>query len=64
MTALIAGIGILLVLAAIPLGLMLAPLVLGALFVWYALGRIDAAVASPDDERDERRLLGVGPVAA
>jgi len=64
MTAFIAAIGILLILAAIPLGLMLAPLALGALFVWYSLGRIDAAVGSPDGERDEPRLLGLGAGSA
>jgi len=64
MTALLAAFGILLILIAIPLGLMLAPLALGAIFVWYSLGRIDAAVASPDDERDERRFLGLSGSAA
>jgi hypothetical protein len=58
MPALVAAIGVLLILIAIPFGLMLAPLVLGALFVWYSLGRLDAAVASPDAGRDERALLG------
>jgi hypothetical protein len=59
MPAFVAVIGILLILAAIPLGLMLAPLALGALFVWYSLGRVDAAVPNPDAERDERRFLGL-----
>ena len=57
MTALVAAIGILLILVAIPFGLMLAPLVLGALFVWYGLRRIDDAVGPL--ELDERQLLGL-----
>jgi hypothetical protein len=64
MPALVAAIGILLILAAIPLGLMLAPLALGAIVVWYSLGRIDAAVASPDDGRDERQMLGLSAGSA
>ena len=59
MSAVIAALGILLILAAIPLGFMLAPLVVGALFIWYVLGRVDAAVARADVELEERRLLGL-----
>ena len=59
MSAVIAALGILLILAAIPLGFMLAPLVVGALFIWYVLGRVDAAVARPDVELEERPLLGL-----
>lgn len=45
MTALAALIGILLVLVAIPFGLMVAPLALGVVLVWYALRRVDGALA-------------------
>jgi hypothetical protein len=39
-----AALGILLILVAIPFGLMLAPLALGILFVWYCLRRVDGAL--------------------
>ena len=57
MTAFVATIGVLLILVAIPFGLMFAPLVLGALFIWYGLRRVGDAV-SPT-ELDERQLLGL-----
>jgi uncharacterized membrane protein AbrB (regulator of aidB expression) len=44
MTALAALIGILLILVAIPFGLMIAPLALGVVLVWYALRRVDGAL--------------------
>jgi uncharacterized membrane protein len=48
MTALVALIGILLILVAIPFGLMLAPLAVGLLFVWYCLRRVDGALDRSD----------------
>lgn len=44
MTALAALIGMLLILVAIPFGLMVAPLALGVVLVWYALRRVDGAL--------------------
>lgn len=44
MTALAALVGILLILVAIPFGLMVAPLALGVVLVWYALRRVDGAL--------------------
>ncbi len=44
MTGLAALIGILLILVAIPFGLMIAPIALGVLFVWSALRRVDGAL--------------------
>ena len=44
MTALVALIGILLILIAIPFGLVIAPIALGVVFVWYALRRVDGAL--------------------
>jgi hypothetical protein len=48
MTALAALIGILLILIAIPFGLMLAPLALGIVLVWLVLRHVDGAL----DRRD------------
>jgi uncharacterized membrane protein len=48
MTATVALIGILLILIAIPFGMMLAPLALGILFVWYCLRRVDGALDRTD----------------
>jgi hypothetical protein len=44
MTATAALIGILLILVAIPFGLMLAPIAIGVVLVWYALRRVDVAL--------------------
>ena len=44
-TTALATLGVLLVLLAIPLGLMLAPLIVGAVIVAVSLGRVGAAVA-------------------
>jgi uncharacterized membrane protein AbrB (regulator of aidB expression) len=44
MTAIAALIGILLILVAIPFGLMLAPIAIGVVLVWYALRRVDGAL--------------------
>jgi hypothetical protein len=44
MTALAALIGILLILVAIPFGMMVAPLALGVVLVWYVLRRVDTAL--------------------
>jgi uncharacterized membrane protein len=44
MTAFTALIGILLILVAIPFGLMVAPLALGVVLVWYVLRRVDGAL--------------------
>ena len=49
MTALAALAGILLILIAIPLGLMVAPLALGVVLVWYALRRVDGVLAPQSD---------------
>jgi len=50
MTQLAALVGIILIIAAIPFGLMLAPLALGVLIVWLALRHLDAAVERPIGE--------------
>jgi hypothetical protein len=50
MTQLAALIGIVLIIAAIPFGLMLAPLALGILMVWLALRHLDGAVERPVGE--------------
>jgi hypothetical protein len=42
--------GILLILVAIPFGLMLAPLVIGVVLVWYGLRRLEGAVERPTGE--------------
>jgi hypothetical protein len=47
MTQLFAVIGILLVIVAIPLGLMLAPLLIGAILLGYAMRRADQALNDP-----------------
>jgi hypothetical protein len=47
MNGYLALLGILLIVLAIPFGLMLAPLVIGILLVWYALRRLDGAVERP-----------------
>jgi hypothetical protein len=44
MTALAAFIGIVLIVVAIPFGLMLAPLALGIVIVWLVLRRLDGAL--------------------
>ena len=44
MTPFAALIGILLIIVAIPFGLMVAPLALGVVLVWYALRRVDGAL--------------------
>ena len=49
MTAVAALIGILLILVAIPFGLMVAPLALGFVLVWYALHRVDGALEPQSD---------------
>ena len=49
MTAAFAVLGVLLIIVAIPFGLMLAPLLLGGLLVWFGLRRLDV-VLSPLDE--------------
>jgi hypothetical protein len=50
MTGYLALLGIVLVIVAIPFGLMLAPLVLGIVLVWYGLRRLDSAVERPIGE--------------
>ena len=47
MTQLLAGTGMLLVIVAIPLGLMLAPLVIGAILLGSAMRRADQALNDP-----------------
>ncbi len=47
MTPLLALVGILLVIVAIPLGLMLAPLVIGAILLGYVMRRADRALNEP-----------------
>ena len=47
MTQILAVIGILLVIVAIPLGLMLAPLVIGAIRLGFAMRRADQALNDP-----------------
>jgi uncharacterized protein YqgC (DUF456 family) len=48
MTAVAALIGILLILVAIPFGLMLGPLAIGLVIVWLCLRRVDAALDRSD----------------
>jgi hypothetical protein len=50
MTQLAALIGVVLIIAAIPFGLMIAPLALGILIVWLALRHLGAAVERPIGE--------------
>ena len=47
MTALLAAFGVLLIVLAIPLGLMLAPLFLGVLLVWFGLRRLADTLQVP-----------------
>jgi hypothetical protein len=47
MTAIYALLGVVLVIVAIPFGLMLAPLVLGAILLWAGLRRADRALQQP-----------------
>jgi predicted membrane protein len=47
MTPILAVIGVVLVIAAIPLGLMLAPLVIGAILLGFAMRRADRALNEP-----------------
>jgi hypothetical protein len=44
MTAIAGLIGILLILVAIPFGMMVAPLALGVVLVWYVLRRVESAL--------------------
>lgn len=50
MTQLAALIGILLIIVAIPFGLMLAPLALGIVVVWLALRHVGGALERPIGE--------------
>jgi hypothetical protein len=50
MNAFLALLGILLIIVAIPFGLMLAPLIVGVLLVWYGLRRLEGAVERPTGE--------------
>ncbi|HEX2469136.1 MAG TPA: hypothetical protein VHK05_00985 [Candidatus Limnocylindrales bacterium] len=43
-TPVAAFLGIVLILVAIPFGLMIAPLALGIVLIWYALRRVDGAL--------------------
>ena len=47
MTPFYAILGVILVIVAIPLGLMLAPLAIGAILLWVALRRADRALQVP-----------------
>ena len=47
MTALYAFLGIVLVIVAIPFGLMLAPLVIGAILIWIGIRRGHRAIQPP-----------------
>jgi hypothetical protein len=50
MTATLAALGIVLILLAIPLGLMLAPLAIGVILVWFGLRRLDGVLEPLDGE--------------
>jgi hypothetical protein len=50
MTATLAALGIVLILLAIPLGLMLAPLAIGIILVWFGLRRLDGVLEPLDGE--------------
>jgi hypothetical protein len=50
MNGYLALLGIVLILIAIPFGLMLAPLLIGVLLVWFGLRRLDGAVERPVGE--------------
>ena len=47
MTAVLAAFGVLLIVLAIPFGLMLAPLFVGVLLVWFGLRRLADTVRVP-----------------
>jgi hypothetical protein len=47
MTQVLAVIGVILVIVVIPLGLMLAPLIIGAILLGYAMRRADQALNDP-----------------
>lgn len=48
MTQLATLIGIVLIILAIPFGLMIAPLVLGIVIVWLAMRHLGSALEAPD----------------
>ena len=48
MTPAFAALGVLLVIVAIPLGLMLAPLAIGVLLVWFGLRRLGGVLEPVD----------------
>ena len=48
MTAAFAVLGVLLIIVAIPFGLMLAPLIVGGLLVWFGLRRLDGVLTTPE----------------
>ena len=50
MTQLATLIGIVLIVLAIPFGLMIAPLALGILIVWLAMRHLDGALEAPVGE--------------
>ena len=50
MTALATFIGIVLIIVAIPFGLMVAPLAIGILVVWLAMRHLDGALEAPVGE--------------
>jgi hypothetical protein len=50
MTATLAVLGVVLIVMAIPLGLMLAPLAIGIILVWFGLRRLDGVLEPLDGE--------------
>lgn len=50
MTATLAALGVVLIVLAIPLGLMLAPLAIGIILVWFGLRRLDGVLEPLDGE--------------
>ena len=48
MTAAFAALGILLVIVAIPFGLMLAPLTIGVLLIWFGMRRLNGVLEPCD----------------
>jgi hypothetical protein len=48
MTAAFAALGVLLVIVAIPFGLMLAPLTIGVLLIWFGLRRLNGVLEPID----------------
>ena len=48
MTAAFAALGVLLVIVAIPFGLMLAPLTIGVLLIWFGLSRLNGVLEPID----------------